>query len=180
MCSSDDKSDWVWHSNLYELYYFSNVFELSWTLKYIVRTIHNYARTHTDRKDFPLAGRRLMLDGDHITDALVSLHRLRVPERIQYKVAVLGYRVLRGSAPRYRGPLTRVADVPGRRQPPPIVSSCRRSNSPLSAAELFRLPLPPSGTRSPITSSTHLLYSHFNIIWKHSCSDVHFRTFFCS
>ena len=27
-------------------------------------------------------------------------------------------------------------------QPPPIVSSCRRSNSPLSAAELFRLLLP--------------------------------------
>ena len=26
---------------------------------------------------------------DHITDALVSLHRLRVPERIQFKMAVL-------------------------------------------------------------------------------------------
>ena len=52
---------------------------------------------------------------DRITDALVSLHWLRVPERIQYKVAVLAYRVLHGSAPRYLGPLTRVADVPGRR-----------------------------------------------------------------
>ena len=49
---------------------------------------------------------------DHITDALVSLHWLRVLER---KIAVLGYRVLHGSAPRYLGPLTRVADVPGRR-----------------------------------------------------------------
>ena len=49
-------------------------------------------------------------------------------------------------------------------QPPPIVSSCRRSNYLLSAVELFRLPLPPSGTRSLSTSSTHLLYSHFNII----------------
>jgi len=29
---------------------------------------------------------------DHITDALVSLHLLRVPERITYKVAVLAYR----------------------------------------------------------------------------------------
>jgi len=49
--------------------------------------------------------------------SLVSLqvHWLRVPERIQYKVAVLGYRVLHGSVPRYLGPLTRVADVPGRR-----------------------------------------------------------------
>jgi len=55
---------------------------------------------------------------DHITDALVSLHWLRVQERIQYKVAVLGYRVLHGSAPRYLGPLTRVADVRGRRNLP--------------------------------------------------------------
>jgi len=30
-----------------------------------------------------------------------------------------------------------------------IVSSCRRSNSPLSAAELFRLSLPPSGASLP-------------------------------
>ena len=30
---------------------------------------------------------------DHITDALVSLHWLRVPERIQFKIAVLTHRV---------------------------------------------------------------------------------------
>ena len=41
-------------------------------------------------------------------------------------------------------------------QPPSIASTCRRSNSPLLAAELFRLPLPPSGTRSLNTSSVHL------------------------
>jgi len=52
---------------------------------------------------------------NHITDALVSLHWLRVPERIQYKIAVLGYKVLHDTAPRYLGPLTRVADIPGRR-----------------------------------------------------------------
>ena len=52
---------------------------------------------------------------DHITDALVSLHWLRVPERIQYKIAVLSYKVLHATAPRYLGPLTRVADIPGRR-----------------------------------------------------------------
>ena len=33
---------------------------------------------------------------DHITDALISLHWLRVPERIQYKLAILAYRVLHG------------------------------------------------------------------------------------
>ena len=31
---------------------------------------------------------------DHITDALISLHWLRIPERIRYKVAVLTYKVL--------------------------------------------------------------------------------------
>ena len=52
---------------------------------------------------------------DHTTDALVSLHWLRVPERIQYKIAVLSYKVLHDTAPRYLEPLTRVADIPGRR-----------------------------------------------------------------
>ena len=36
---------------------------------------------------------------DHISDA--SLHWLRVPERIEYKIAVLVYKVLNGLAPRY-------------------------------------------------------------------------------
>jgi len=52
---------------------------------------------------------------DHITDALVSLHWLRVPERIQFKIAVLTYIVLHGRAPWYLGPLTSTVDVPGRK-----------------------------------------------------------------
>jgi len=52
---------------------------------------------------------------DHVSDALISLHRLRVPERIQSKLVVLAYKVLHGDAPRYLGPLTRVDDLPGRR-----------------------------------------------------------------
>ena len=52
---------------------------------------------------------------DHITDALVCLYWLRVPERVQYKIAVLAYKVLHGQAPHYLGPFTRVADLPGRR-----------------------------------------------------------------
>jgi len=47
---------------------------------------------------------------DHITDALASLHWLRVPERIQFKIAVLT------CAPRYLGLLVRVSDLPGRRR----------------------------------------------------------------
>jgi hypothetical protein len=52
---------------------------------------------------------------DHLTDALLTLHWLKVPERIQFKLAVLVHRVLHGTAPSYLGPLLRVADMPGRR-----------------------------------------------------------------
>jgi len=38
---------------------------------------------------------------EHITYALASLHWLRVPERILFKVAVLTYRAVNGSAPEY-------------------------------------------------------------------------------
>jgi len=52
---------------------------------------------------------------DHITDALVSLHWLQIPERIEYKIALLTYKVMNGLAPRYLGPFVHVADLPGRR-----------------------------------------------------------------
>jgi len=52
---------------------------------------------------------------EHITDALISLHWLRVRERIEFKLATLTYKLLHNQAPSYLGPLTRVADVPGRR-----------------------------------------------------------------
>ena len=61
------------------------------------------------------SGTAYLKRSDHITDALVSLHWLRVLERIQYKIAVLSYKVLHDTAPRYLGPPTRVADIPGRR-----------------------------------------------------------------
>ena len=51
---------------------------------------------------------------DHITDALVSLHWLRVPERNTYKVAVLTYRAQTGDVPQYLWQFVRVADVPSR------------------------------------------------------------------
>jgi len=40
---------------------------------------------------------------------------LRVPQHIQYKLAILAYKVLRVVAPSYLGLLVRVADLPGRR-----------------------------------------------------------------
>jgi len=54
---------------------------------------------------------------------------LRVPERVQYKIAVLVYKVLHGLAPQYLGPLNYVADLPGRDLSVPLaltVWQCRR------------------------------------------------------
>ena len=71
---------------------------------------------------------------DHITDALISLHWLRVPERIIFKVATLTYRALHGSAPPYlASSFTCVADMPYRRRLRSAsteqldVPTCRRS-----------------------------------------------------
>ena len=38
---------------------------------------------------------------DHVTPALIDLHWLRVPERVQFKVATLVCRCLHGLAPQY-------------------------------------------------------------------------------
>jgi len=40
------------------------------------------------------------------------LHWLRIPERIQFKLAILVHRVLHGNALEYLGPFTRLSDVP--------------------------------------------------------------------
>ena len=40
---------------------------------------------------------------------------IEIPERIEYKIALLAYKVMNGMAPRYLGPFVRVADLPGRR-----------------------------------------------------------------
>jgi len=52
---------------------------------------------------------------NHISDSLAVLHWLRVPEQIDFRLAVLVYRSLHGLAPPYLGVLRRVADLPSRR-----------------------------------------------------------------
>ena len=39
------------------------------------------------------------LTADHITPLLADLHWLRIPQRIQYKLCVLVYQCVQGSAP---------------------------------------------------------------------------------
>jgi len=51
---------------------------------------------------------------DHVTDALAILHWLRLPQRVDFKVAVMAFRVLYGLAPPCLNQLVRVSDLPGR------------------------------------------------------------------
>ena len=94
---------------------------------------------------------------DHITDALISLHWLRVRERIQYKLAVMAYKVLHGSAPSYLGPLVRVADVSGRRA--------------LRSAGTNRI-LVPSVTSTTVGSRAFPVAGPLIIIWNSLPDDV--------
>ena len=53
---------------------------------------------------------------DHVTPLLRDLHWLRMPQRVDYRLAVLTYRCLHDSAPSYLAEgLQRVADVDSRR-----------------------------------------------------------------
>jgi len=54
---------------------------------------------------------------NHISLLLNDLHWLRVPQRIEFKLAVLVYRCLHGTAPSYLADeLCRVADMPARQR----------------------------------------------------------------
>jgi len=88
-----------------------------------------------------------------ITDALVSLHACALVActgTIQFKIAVLTYRVLHGDAPRYLGPFTSTADVPRRRVlrsvgtnrlvvPPVRLSTVGSRVFPVAAAQIWTL-----------------------------------------
>ena len=99
---------------------------------------------------------------DHITDALISLHWLRVPQRITFKVATLTYRALHGSAPPYlASSFTCVADMPHRRRlrfastEQLDVPTCRRSTIggrafPVAGAKVW------NGLPSDVTSASSL------------------------
>jgi hypothetical protein len=50
----------------------------------------------------------------HVTDALICLHWLQVPERIRFKVAVLVYRSLQGTSPQYCRTFTQSSAITAR------------------------------------------------------------------
>ena len=92
---------------------------------------------------------------EHISPLLHDLHWLRVPQRIEFRLAVLVYRCLSGTAPQYlAGELQRVADVDSRRRlrssSSSLLSVPRTSHStigdrafPVAAAKVWNS-LPPS------------------------------------
>jgi len=53
---------------------------------------------------------------DHFTDVLATLHWLRLPERVNFKLALMAYPVQHGMVPPYLNQLVQVSDLPGRRR----------------------------------------------------------------
>jgi len=97
---------------------------------------------------------------DHVSPLLRSLHWLRVPERIEFRLAVLVYRCLNGTAPRYLADeLRRVADISSRGRlrsastaqlqvPRTSHKTIGDRSFPVAAAKIWN-GLPPSVTSSP-------------------------------
>ena len=88
--------------------------------KICISAIHTYMKFMGKSKPFFSYIARLVLAArqrDHISPLLQSLHWLRVVERITFRLAVLTYRCLHGSAPEYLSrQLQRVPDVCMRRR----------------------------------------------------------------
>ena len=107
---------------------------------------------------------------EHVTDALVSLHWLRIAERIRFKVAVLAHRSITGVPPSYLHGLVRLfqAERPGlcsassdRVMVPRTRSLIGNRAFPVSGAEVWNN-LPPR-----VTSATNL--SIFRTLSRHFC-----------
>ena len=97
---------------------------------------------------------------EHVSPLLRELHWLRVPQRIEFRLAVLVYRCLNGTAPRYLADgLQRVGDIGSRtrlRSASTLLLHVPRSKHktigdrafPVAAAKVWNS-LPPSITSSP-------------------------------
>ena len=121
-------------------------------------------------------------------DALPTLHWLRLPQRVDFKVAVMTFRVLHGLAPpSYLNDLVRVADLSGRRRlrsssshqplvPPFRLTTVARHTFPVAASLLCNSL--PSDIQS--ISSLHVLHRRLKIflLWPPYIADA--DIIFCS
>jgi len=85
---------------------------------------------------------------DHVTDALAILHWLRLPQWVDFKVAVMVFRVLHGLAPPYLNQLVCISELPGRHRlrsllspqllvPPFWLTTVGRRSFPVAASFLW-------------------------------------------
>ena len=116
---------------------------------------------------------------DHITDELVCLHWLRIPERIEYKIALLTYKVMNGMAWQYLGPFVRVADQPGQQD----LCSAGTNRLTVPAVKLstvgsraFPFPVLKRGTNYRKKSPLQHLCLPSNVTSRHSCLENHSQT----
>ena len=103
-----------------------------------------------------------------------------IPERIEYKIALLTYKFMNGMAPRYLGPFVRVADLPaGRLALRSAVTNRLKyqlSNCLRSAVELFLFPVLKRGTNYRKKSLLRHLCLPSNVVSRHSYLENHSRT----
>jgi hypothetical protein len=99
---------------------------------------------------------------NHLTYVLICLHWLRIPELIRFKMAVLAYRSIHGTAPLYLANFRSVFSVSGRRERRSAITSrlgtswtrCATMDTrafPVAGAEVFNS-LPSDMTSAPILS----------------------------
>jgi len=82
-----------------------------------------------------------------VTDAPAILHWLRLPERVNFKLALMAYRVLHGMAPPYLNQLVPVSNLPSRRR-------LQSSSTPQLLVPPYRLSTKLIGRRSfPVAAS---------------------------
>ena len=117
---------------------------------------------------------------DHVTDALAILHWLRVPEQVNFKLALMAYRVLNGMAASYLDQLVPVSSLNGRRRlrssfilqllvPSYRLSTIGRRSFPV-AATMFWSTLPDDIQSAPSVSAFRRLLKTF--LFQHSFPDV--------
>ena len=123
----------------------------------------------------------MTVDGQRLTtDTLAILHWLRVPERVNFKPALMAYRVLNGMAPSYLNQLVPVSSLAGRRRlrssftlqllvPSYRLSTVGRRSFPV-AATMFWNSLPDDIHSAPSVSAFRRLLETF--LFQHSFPDV--------
>jgi len=108
---------------------------------------------------------------DHVTDTLPLLYWLRVPERVNFKLALMAYRALNGMAPSYLNQLGPVSSLTGRHRlqssftlqllvPSYCLSTVGRRSFPV-AASMFWNTLPDDTQSTASVSAFRILLKTF-------------------